>query len=91
MTLESVHFKTAVTTTTTTPPSTRDGRGPLTAQVHRPKGPEPMSRRPFKVGFQNIHQGIANANVIMEEGVRSVIGEPILLLEATLDAWVFGF
>ena len=29
-----------------------------------------MSERPFKVGFQNIHRGIANANVILEEGVK---------------------
>ena len=40
------------------------------AQVLWPKGPEPMSRRPFKVGFQNIHRGIANANIILEEGVK---------------------
>ena len=40
------------------------------AQVHWPKGPEPMSKQPFKVGFQNIHRGITNANVILEEGVR---------------------
>ena len=40
------------------------------AQVHWPKGPEPMSKKPFKVGFQNVHRGIANANVILEEGVR---------------------
>ena len=40
------------------------------AQVPRPKGPEPMSKQPFKVGFQNVHRGIANANVILEEGVK---------------------
>src|SRR5258705_2372241 len=27
-----------------------------------------MSEQPFKVAFQNIHRGITNANVILEEG-----------------------
>ena len=40
------------------------------AQVPWPKGPEPMSKQFFKVGFQNIHRGIANANIILEEGVK---------------------
>ena len=71
MTLESAPSEmTAPITTTTTPPTTKDRRGPPTVQVARPKGPEPMSKKPFKVGFQNIHRGIANANVILEEGVR---------------------
>ena len=68
--LESAPSEMVATTTTTPAITTRDGRGPPTAQVHRPKGPEPMSNQNFKVGFQNIHRGIANANVILEEGVR---------------------
>ena len=70
MTSESAPYETVEPTTTTTPSTTRDGRGPPMAQVPWPKGPEPMSRQPFKVGFQNIHRGIANANVILEEGVK---------------------
>ena len=74
MMLGSAHSEMAGTTTTTmittTPSTTRDRRGPPTAQVPWPKVPEPMSKQPFKVGFQNVHRGIANANVILEEGVR---------------------
>ena len=70
MMLESALSETAETITTTTPPTIRDGRGPPTAQVSQPKGPKPMSKQPFKVGFQNVHRGIANANVILEEEVK---------------------
>ena len=70
MTLQSAPSEMATTTMTTTSSTIRDGRGPPMAQVHWPKGPEPVSKQPFKVGFQNIHRGIVNANVILEEGVR---------------------
>lgn len=71
--LKSTPSEMAMTTATATPTAittTKGRRGPATAQVHQPKEPEPMFKQPFKVEFQNIHYGIMNTNIILEEGVR---------------------